>query len=102
MKSLSIAVALGLSVAAQAAGWRYLVYENGALVYDGPAPPVDLSYPPPGEPTPFIAADSPLRGTLLTPAEKTARPHVVVIPPPPAGSVEAAPPLPAEAEQPAY
>ena len=69
---------------ATALAWRYVVFEDDTLSYDGPLPPVDISYPPLGEPTPTMPAGALQEGEILAPdqvAEQRLRPHVVIIPP---------------------
>jgi hypothetical protein len=80
-----IAFLLGvISTPVFAASWTYIVYEKGALTYEGHRPPVDLTYPPPGEPTPTMRAGDVLTGTVLTQKEAKAdlsKPQLIIIPP---------------------
>ena len=72
-----------LILPASAFGWRYAILQEGELVYEGPLPPVDLSYPSVGQPTPTMAADEIQRGQPLTPgqfASLRSRPHLVIVP----------------------
>ncbi len=65
-------------------GWRYVMYDDGQLAYDGPIPPVDLTYPAPGEPTPMRDADSPQTGAAVSSTEFSrlqSDPHVIIVPP---------------------
>ena len=90
---------------ATALAWRYVVFEEGQLSYDGNLPPLDISYPPPGEPTPTVKVGAPQEGEIMTAdqiAEQRRRPHVVIVPPvathgnrtAASSTVETEPPLP--------
>jgi hypothetical protein len=78
------AVSLTMALApATALAWKYVAFQGNELIYDGPIPPVDLTYPPPGEPTPRMDAADPLQGQALTPSELAraiSRTHVVIVP----------------------
>ena len=82
----AIAVAVGLLLlpaAASAFGWRYVLFQEGQLIYQGPVPPVDLSYPRSGQPTPMMSVEDPLEGREMTAREFTMlqkEPHLVIIP----------------------
>ncbi|HXH03228.1 MAG TPA: hypothetical protein VNN09_07895 [Candidatus Competibacteraceae bacterium] len=70
--------------AAAQQGWRYVVYEDGQLRYDGPLPPVDLTYPADGGPAPMVAAQAAMQGQVLSAreqAERRYRQHVIIVPP---------------------
>lgn len=78
------AVSLAMALApATALAWKYVAFQGKELIYEGPIPPVDLTYPPPGEPTPRMDAADPLQGRALTPSElarAVSRTHVVIVP----------------------
>jgi hypothetical protein len=68
-------------VAPAEAEWLYVLVEPSgqSTVYN--TPPVDLAYPPPGEPTPMLTVGEPNQGTPLTPEEaKKLReaPHLII------------------------
>jgi hypothetical protein len=78
------AVSLAMALAPTTAmAWKYVAFQGEELIYDGSIPPVDLTYPPPGEPTPRMDAADPLQGQALTPSElarSISGIHVVIVP----------------------
>ena len=63
--------------------WEYRVIENGQTVYADGNPPVDLSYPAPGQPTPIITAGDVIQGRPISSEELSAnlaKQHVIIIP----------------------
>lgn len=91
-------IAALLLVPGIAIGWQYVQYQGGGVVYDGPVPPVDLTYPPPDQDTPMRMSGEFQDGELLSEAEFQARmasPHLVIVPPPETiGGRQAPPPRP--------
>ena len=71
---------LGIS---SAYAWEYRVIENGKTVYAEGIPPVDLTYPPPGQPAPMMTAGDPIQGRPISAQELEAdlnAQHVIIIP----------------------
>lgn len=82
MKTTAIFLALLLTPAI-AFGWRYIAFQDDELVYEGHIPPVNLTYPPPGIPTPTMDIADSLEGVELKSREITvlrSKPHVVIVP----------------------
>lgn len=83
-----------------ALGWQYVQYQGNVVVYDGPVPPADLTYPDFDQPTPMRMAGEFQEGEFLSAAEFQARmaaPHLVIVPPlETIGGRQAPPPRPPE------
>lgn len=63
--------------------WEYRVIENGLTVYANGTPPVDMSYPAPGQPTPITTAGDSIQGRVISSQElndNLAKQHVIIIP----------------------
>lgn len=72
-----------LLVPAVTFAWRYTLYQGNELIYDGPIPPQDLTYPLAGQPTPEVDDQDPLEGRVLSQREKHALPgrrHLIIVP----------------------
>jgi hypothetical protein len=83
MKKTTIVLLCLVLLPATAFGWKYTVFENDKLLYQGPLPPFDLTYPPAGEPTPVMNVTDPQEGAVLSPREIArlrSEPHLIIIP----------------------
>jgi hypothetical protein len=80
MRALLSLVLVLVSACAVAGGWRYVMVKDGTAA-EHDVPPADLSYPPPGEPTPFRRAGEIPAGEVLSEGEAAYRRqnHMVII-----------------------
>ena len=63
--------------------WRYTLYQGNELIYDGPVPPRDLTYPLADRLTPRMDNQDPLEGRVLTRRQRNALPgrrHLIIVP----------------------
>lgn len=71
-------------IAGSAGAWEYQIVVEGAVIYQDPNPPANISYPPPEQDgATEVLAEQAREGRVISEAElrrNLSRPHLVIIP----------------------